>query len=138
MSFFKNLSELLPEKVVINMSVRNQNGELTVLVVPAHGDTNFAPMSIKGTPELLDKEFHNTVGEALKQDKELLVKLEAHAAEIKKKTDEMAEKKKNNEKAKSLKKSSSKSKDEDKGESLFDNDNDDDEKEENEESGDEE
>jgi PRTRC genetic system protein E len=103
--FFQKLSEII-DGVDINLSIHKKDGELTVLVVPVtdkpvektsktdkeNKPKVSKPMSIKGSPEELDKEFFSSIGEALKETSGLVAKTRAYKEELKKKTEELENK----------------------------------------------
>jgi PRTRC genetic system protein E len=104
--FFQELSKII-DGVDINLTIHKQDGELTILVIPVITEKSTEkltktdkenkpkvskPMSIKGSPEELDKEFFNSVGEALKETSGFAAKTGAYKEQLKKNTEELEKK----------------------------------------------
>lgn len=67
--------------VDINLSLRKQDGKMTVIVLPRNSKLNdnqqqlFVPMTLSGTPQMLDNEFATVINEPLKKASSLLCNL---------------------------------------------------------------
>lgn len=122
--FFKQLSELLPDGVDLNLTVRKKDDEITMVITPQSTSSKVIPMSIKGTADELDKEFFKTIGEMLKGTKGLIVQTKQYEERLKKKTKEMEDKLAEKKVENKPKTNSSKDDDEDESkESLFETEN---------------
>lgn len=117
--FFKNLQEVMPDGMTINLTVSRKENELTVLVTSNNGKDKIVPMTIKGTAEELDKGFSDSIGKALKSTAGIVASTKAYEAELKKKQDELKKSNENLTKPSKTKKAGKKANEEDEGTALF-------------------
>ncbi len=88
-NFFKQIGELVPEGIDLNLSIRTKGGKLTVSIIPKAqklddpAQNKIKPLILTGTPEELDKEFFITVFAPLTGSTGLLTNMSDHEKSIK-------------------------------------------------------
>lgn len=76
--FFQQMYDWMTSGVDITLSLRKQENQLTIIVVPRANNVKnaqqklFIPMTVTGTPQMLDAEFATVISEPLKKATSLL------------------------------------------------------------------
>jgi len=78
MKFFNEISNLLPEGVDLNLTIRKNGGELTVSIIPKtdakdEAKNSIIPLVVSGTPEELESGFMNAISKPITKVTGLLI-----------------------------------------------------------------